>query len=75
LDDPQIFIQSPTLDMFVAQGNQISNNIEVTDEGIIVMQTSENPEPVQALQENAAEVTAKADRGMAAVHDMMDGNQ
>jgi hypothetical protein len=73
LDDPQIIIQSPTLDIFFAQGDQITNNIEVTDEGIIVVQTSENPELVQALQKHAAEVTAMAERGMAAVHDMMDG--
>lgn len=74
LDDPQIFIQSKTLDIFFAQGDQITTDIELTDEGIIVVQTSENPDLVHALQIHAAEVTAMADRGMAAVHEMMQEN-
>lgn len=74
-DDPEIFIQSPTLDIFFAQGDQITTDIEVTDAGIIVVQTSDNPELVRALQTHAAEVTAMADRGMDAVHDMMAGNR
>jgi len=70
-DDPEIFIQSPTLDIFFERGDQIDTSIDVTDEGIIVVQTSTDPELVQALQLHAAEVTAMADRGMQAVHEMM----
>ncbi|MDJ0639841.1 MAG: hypothetical protein QNJ20_13470 [Paracoccaceae bacterium] len=70
-DDPKIFIQSPTLDVFFLHGDEISSVVEVTDEGLVVVQTSENPDLVAALQTHAAEVTAMADRGMAAVHDMM----
>jgi hypothetical protein len=69
--DPQIFIQSPTLDVFFLKGDGIETDIEVTNEGIIVVQTSDDPELVEALQVHAAEVTAMAERGMAAVHDMM----
>ena len=70
-DDPRIFIQSPTLDIFFERGDQIETSIEVTDEGIVVVQTSSDPELVEALQVHAAEVTAMADRGMQAVHEMM----
>ena len=70
-DDPEIFIQSPTLDIFFERGDQIETSIEVTDDGIIVVQTSDDPELVEALQVHAAEVTAMTDRGMQAVHEMM----
>ena len=70
-DDPQIFIQSPTLDIFFERGDRIETDINVTAEGIVVVQTSDDPELVEALQTHAAEVTAMADHGMQAVHDMM----
>ena len=70
-DDPEIMIQSPTLDIFFARGDAIRSEIDVTDEGIVVIQTSDDPEIVTALQTHAAEVSAMADRGMRAVHDMM----
>jgi hypothetical protein len=70
-DDPQIFIQSPTLDIFFDLGDQIDTTIDVTDEGIAVVQTSEDPELVAALQLHASEVTAMVERGMQAVHEMM----
>lgn len=69
--DPQIIIQSPTLDIFFARGPAISTEIDVTDTGILVVQTSDDPEVVAALQTHAAEVTDMANRGMAAVHEMM----
>lgn len=71
LDDPKIFIQSPTLDIFFARGKGITSEIEVTDAGIVVVQTSDDPEVVQALHVHAAEVSAMAERGMQAVHEMM----
>lgn len=70
-DDPQILIQSPTLDMFFLHGDEIVSEVEVTQEGLVVVQTSANPAVVQAMQVHAAEVTAMANRGMAAVHEMM----
>ena len=69
--DPQIIIQSPTLDIFFLRGDRIETEIEVTDEGIVVVQTSEDPELVEALQVHAAEVSDMADRGMQAVHERM----
>ena len=71
LDDPQVFIQSPTLDLFFARGDGITSTIDITDDGIVVVQTSDDLEMVAALQTHAAEVTDMADRGMQAVHDAM----
>ncbi|WP_439137188.1 hypothetical protein [Roseicyclus sp.] len=69
--DPQIFIQSPTLDIFFARGDRLDTVIDYTDAEIIVTQTSTDPTLVAALHAHAAEVSAMADRGMAAVHEMM----
>ena len=69
--DPQIFIQSPTLDIFFLRGEGIATDIEITEDGIVVTQTSDDPELVAALHTHAAEVSEMADRGMEAVHDMM----
>ena len=74
LDDPKIGIQSPTLDIFFLRGEEIISEVSVEDEGLIVVQTSDNPQMVEALQTHAAEVTAMAERGMQAVHEMMMGN-
>ncbi len=69
--DPQIFIQSPTLDIFFARPEATVTEMEVTDEGIVVLQTSDDPEVVAALHTHAAEVSDMAARGMDAVHEMM----
>ena len=71
MDDPQILIQSPTLDIFFLHGNEILSDISVENEGLVVVQTSDNPEIIEALQKHAAEVTAMTERGMQAVHEMM----
>ena len=69
--DPQVFIQSSTLDIFFDRRDEIVTEIDITDEGIIVIQTAETPDMIEALQVHAAEVTDMADRGMAAVHEKM----
>jgi hypothetical protein len=71
LDDPKIIIQSPTLDIFFQRGKGITSTIDITDEGIVVVQTSDDPEMVTALQTHAGEVSDMAARGMQAVHEMM----
>ncbi|MEV8467056.1 hypothetical protein AB0T83_09720 [Fluviibacterium sp. DFM31] len=70
-DDPQIYIQSPTLDIFFLRGDSITSTIETTEDGVVVIQTSANPEVVAALQTHAGEVTRMAEEGMHAVHMMM----
>lgn len=69
--DPQVFIQSPTLDILFERRDRIETEVELTDAGIVVTQTSDDPEVVRALQVHAAEVTDMADRGMMAVHEAM----
>ncbi len=71
MNDPKIFIQSPTLDIFFARGDRIQSEVDVTDEGVVVVQTSDDPEVVAALHTHAAEVTAMVEQGMHAVHQMM----
>ena len=70
-DDPQIFIQSPTLDLLFERGDAIVTEIDITDAGIVVTQTSDDPEVVATLQTHAGEVSDMAARGMLAVHEMM----
>ncbi|MCA0921465.1 DUF760 domain-containing protein [Pseudooceanicola nanhaiensis] len=70
-DDPQIVIQSPTLDIFFERSDRIETEIDVTDEGIVVTQTSTDPDLVEALHVHAAEVSDMAARGMQAVHERM----
>lgn len=70
-DDPRIFIQSPTLDIFFERHDALTSEVEITEDGIVVTQTSDDPELVAALHIHAAEVTAMAEEGMHAVHMMM----
>ncbi|MFT5632005.1 MAG: hypothetical protein ACI9HB_003190 [Gammaproteobacteria bacterium] len=49
----------------------MQSQIDVTEEGIVVVRTSTNPEVVAALHTHAAEVSDMAERGMQAVHDAM----
>jgi len=69
--DPQVFIQSPTLDILFERRASIATEIEATETGIVVIQTSDDPEVVAALQRHAAEVSDMANRGMMAVHERM----
>ena len=70
-DDPEIFIQSPTLDILFANGTDMHSQINVADEGIVVVRTSTDPDVVTALHIHAAEVSDMVDRGMQAVHEAM----
>lgn len=69
--DPQIPIQSPTLDLLFRRPELIVTTIEPTDLGVAVVQTSDDPEMVAALQTHAAEVSDLAARGMESVHEAM----
>lgn len=70
-DDPQIMIQSPTLDIFFERAERLETTVDVTDDAIVVLQTSTDPQLVEAMHKHAAEVSDMALRGMDAVHDMM----
>lgn len=72
--DPKIIIQSSTLDILFERREKITTDIETTDTGIVVTQTSDDPEVVKALQTHAGEVTDMVERGMQAVHEKMMGH-
>ena len=69
--NPEIVIQSPTLDKLFEVYDRIDTEIELTQSGIAVLQTSTYPEVVQLLQIHAAEVSDMSERGMTAVHERM----
>ena len=69
--NPQIPIQSLTLKTLFEGRNTIVTEIEITDYGIAIIQTSTDPKVVAALQEHALEVSNLAERGMEAVHEKM----
>lgn len=69
--DPQIPIQSPTLMPLFHHGNEIESIVETTENGVMVIQTSNNPMMVKFLQKHALEVSDLAERGMEAVHEQM----
>nr|MDA3858198.1 hypothetical protein [Roseovarius sp.] len=61
----------PTLGRFFELADDMYTFIEMTDDGIVVEQTSNNPELVIVLQTHAAEVTELSDHGIQAVRDQM----
>ena len=69
--DPGLPIESPALHAIFRDKDKIKSTYEVTEKGIIVVQTSTDANAVRALQDHAAEVTDLAQRGMVAAHDAM----
>jgi hypothetical protein len=69
--NPEVIIQSPTLDALFDVYEEIDTEIELTDMGIKVIQTSTNPKVIKLLQKHAAEVSDMSKRGMVAVHERM----
>lgn len=71
--NPEVIIQSPTLDSLFEVYDEIETEIELTEMGVKVIQTSANPNVVKLLQTHAAEVSDMSQRGMQAVHERMMG--
>ena len=69
--NPQVIIQSPTLHEIFEYYDEIETEIELTEKGISLIQTSTNPEVVALLQQHALEISDMVDRGMQAVHERM----
>ena len=69
--NPQVIIQSPTLDLLFDRYDDIETNVEITNRGVQVIQTSSNRDVVALLQQHAAEVSDMSERGMRAVHERM----
>jgi hypothetical protein len=69
--DPGLPIETPALHAIFGHKDKIKSAYEVTEKGIIVVQTSTDAAAVKALQQHAAEVTDLAQRGMVAAHEAM----
>ena len=69
--NPEVIIQSPTLDALFDLYEDIPTVIEFTDMGVRVLQTSSNPDVIKLLQRHAGEVSDMASRVMQAVHERM----
>lgn len=69
--DPRVMIQSLTLDILFKNRALIVTEMEPTDTGIIVIQTSADAETVAALQKHAAEVSDLAARGIVSAQEAM----
>jgi hypothetical protein len=69
--DPGLPIETPALHAIFRNNDKIKNAYEVTEKGIVVVQTSADATTVKALQDHAAEVTDLAQRGMVAAHEAM----
>ena len=71
--NPEVIIQSPSLDALFDVYDEIKTEVEMTKFGEKVIQTSSNPKVVGLLQTHATEVSEMANRGMEAVHERMAG--
>ena len=69
--DPGLPIESPALHAIFRNKDKIKTAYEVTEKGVVVVQTSTDATAVKALQDHAAEVTDLAQRGMVAAHEAM----
>jgi hypothetical protein len=69
--DPGLPIESSALHSLFREKDKIKSTYEVTEKGIIVVQTSTDASVVKALQDHAAEVSDLAQRGMVAGREAM----
>jgi hypothetical protein len=69
--DPGLPIESPALRAIYTHYDKIVTTVEATEKGVVVVQTSTDPQVVAALQQHAAEVTEFINDGMAAMHKAM----
>jgi len=70
-DDPGLPIESEALHSIFRDKDKIHTSVETTANGVIVVQTSDDPKAVAELQEHAAQVTDFAEQGMRALHTAM----
>jgi hypothetical protein len=70
-DDPGLPIESPALHAIFRDKEKVRTTTEPTASGVVVVQTSDDPQTVTALQEHAAQVSDFVAEGMAALHTTM----
>jgi hypothetical protein len=69
--DPGLPIETRALHAIFRYKDKIKSAYEVTEKGIVVVQTSIDVSAIKALQDHAAEVSDLAKRGMVAAHEGM----
>jgi hypothetical protein len=74
-DDPGLPIESDALRAIFRDKAKIKTSYDTTDKGIVVVQTSDDPKTVAALQKHASEVSDFVQEGMAALHAAMMKNR
>lgn len=67
-------IESPALHALFGNSDKIKTEVETTDKGVVVTQTSDDAATVALLQKHAAEINDLAQRGMLALHERMASN-
>ena len=70
-DDPGLPIESDNLHAIFRDKDKLHTTYETTAKGIVVVQTSDDPKTVAALQAHAGEVTDLVQGGMEALHTAM----
>ena len=70
-DDPGLPIESNALRSIFRDKDKIKTGTEITANGVVVVQTSDDPKVVAELQKHAAQVTDFATEGMAALRTAM----
>jgi hypothetical protein len=70
-DDPNLPMESPALRALFRAKDKVLTSSTTTAKGIIVVQTSDDPDVVAALHEHAAEVSALVEGGMSAMRASM----
>ena len=66
--DPGLPIESDALHAIFRDKDKIRTGSEITANGVVIVQTSNDPKVVAELQEHAAEVTDFAEKGMSTLH-------
>jgi hypothetical protein len=70
-NDPGLPMESPALHTIFRNADKVQTSIQTTAKGVVVVQTSTDPETVAALQKHASEVSDLVNDGMAAMHAAM----
>lgn len=70
-DDPRLPMETPALHSVFTNNEKIRTSTEITANGVVVVQTSDDSSTVAALQKHASEVSELVEGGMAAMHASM----
>jgi hypothetical protein len=73
-NDPGSPIESPALHSIFRNADKVHTSIQTTANGVVVVQTSTDPQTVAALQKHASEVSDLVKGGMAAMREAMMNN-